>query len=115
MQDIIIAIDNPSVPNQMPPAPNNLISPIPIGGYFWSFFIFSNINPIISPKQYPIAPPITESEIVIGHGKKVVVKSPANKNGNKYTSGIILRLKSALAIRTAQKIAPIKTSEKNIL
>ena len=113
-QDIIIAIDNPIVPNQIPPAPSNLISPIPIGGYFSFCFILSNINPTISPRQYPIAPPITESEIVTGHGKKVVVKSPANKNGNKYTSGIILRLKSAVAIRTAQKIAPIKTNAKNI-
>jgi len=75
---------------------------MPIGGYFWSCLNFANIKPTISPKQYPIAPPITESEIVIGHGKKVAVKSPANKNGNKYTSGIILRRKSAAAMRTAQ-------------
>ena len=112
--EITMAIDSPSVPNHMPPAPNNLISPIPIGGYFSCFFILSNINPTIKPKQYPIEPPITESAIVIGHGKNVVVNKPANKNGNKYTSGIIRRLKSALAIRKAQKIAPINTNEKNI-
>ena len=87
---------------------------MPIGGYFWSFFIFSNMNPTISPRQYPIAPPITESEIVIGHGKKVVVNRPANKNGNKYTSGMILRRKSAVAMRIAQNIDPIRTHEKNI-
>ena len=115
IHDIIIAIDNPNVPNHTPPAPNNLMSPMPIGGYFWFGFILSNMNPTIKPKQYPIAPPTTESEIVIGHGKNVAVKSPANKNGNKYTSGIILRRKSAVAMRIAQKIAPIKTNEKNML
>ncbi len=113
-QDITIAIASPIVPSHIPPAPNNFISPIPIGGYFCFFLIFSNINPTTSPKQYPIEPPITESATVIGHGKNVVINNPANKNGNKYTSGIILRFKSLVAIRTAQKIAPDNTKEKNI-
>ena len=95
----IMAKDNPMVPSHIPPAPNNLISPIPIGGYFSCFCIFSNINPTTSPRQYPVAPPTTESAIVTGHGKNVVIISPANKNGNKYTSGIILRLKSVVAMR----------------
>lgn len=95
-----MAIPNPMVPSHIPPAPNSFISPIPIGGYFSAFLAkCSNIKPTINPKQYPIAPPTTESAIVIGHGKKVVVNSPAKRNGNKYTSGIILRRKSAVAIR----------------
>lgn len=69
---------------------------------------------MIKPKQYPIEPPITESATVIGHGKNVAVNNPANKNGNKYTSGIMRRFKSAVAIRYAQKIAPIITKVKNI-
>ncbi len=59
-------------------------------------------------------PPITESAIVIGHVKNVVINNPANKNGNKYTSGIILRCKSLVAMRIAQKIAPNNIKEKNI-
>ena len=113
-QEIIIAIDNPKVPSHMPPAPNNLISPSPIGGYFSFFFIFSNTNPTISPIQYPIEPPTTASPIVTGHGKNADTNNPANRNGNKYTSGIIRRLKSAVAIRYAQKIAPIIKQIKNI-
>ena len=88
---------------------------MPIGGYFGSFFMRSNIKPMINPKQYPIAPPTTESPIVTGQGKNVTVNNPANINGNRYTSGIILRRKSAVAMRKAQKIAPIKTNEKNML
>ena len=114
MQATIIAIDKPSVPSQIPPAPNNFISPIPIGGCFWFFLKCSNKKPTINPRQYPIAPPTTESAIVTGHGKNVVVKSPAKRNGNKYTSGIIRRSKSVVAIRYAQKTAPIRTNEKNI-
>jgi hypothetical protein len=114
MHENIIAKDNPIVPSQTPPAPNNFMSPIPIGGYWSFFFSFSNIKPTINPIQYPVAPPTTESEIVTGHGKNVAVINPANKNGNKYTSGIILRLKSVVAIRQAQKSAPINIIEKNI-
>ena len=83
MHEMTMATDNPIVPSHIPPAPSSFTSPIPIGGYFSCFFIFSNIKPTTSPKQYPIAPPITESAMVIGHGKKVVVNKPANKNGNK--------------------------------
>ena len=57
---------------------------------------------------------MTESATVTGHGKNVVVNNPAKRNGNKYTSGIIRRPKSAVAMRYAQKTAPIKTNEKNI-
>ena len=112
--DIIMAIPNPMVPSHIPPAPSNFMSPIPIGGNSAFFLNRSKINPTINPKQYPIAPPTTESAIVIGHGKKVAVKRPANKNGNRYASGIIRRLKSAVAMRNAQKIAPINTIEKNM-
>jgi len=114
MQENAMAIAKPMVPNHIPPAPNNFMSPIPIGGYFSCFLMCSNIKPIINPKQYPVAPPITESATEIGHGKKVAVINPANKNGNRYTSGIILRLKSVVAMRYAQKSAPINTNEKNI-
>ena len=92
-----MAIANPTVPNHMPPAPNNLMSPNPIGGYFvfaLFFLCWSNRNPTTNPRQYPIAPPIIESALVTGHGKKVVTNNPANRNGNKYTSGIMRRLKS---------------------
>ena len=77
------AKDKPMVPNHIPPAPSNFMSPIPIGGYFWCFFMCSNIKPMINPKQYPVAPPTTESAIVIGHGKNVAVINPANKNGKR--------------------------------
>lgn len=97
-----MAIAKPMVPSHMPPAPNNLISPMPIGGYFCFFCKCSNIKPTISPKQYPIAPPITESPVDTGHGKKVVINKPANKNGKRYTSGMMRCLKSLVAIRTAQ-------------
>ena len=80
---IIMAIDKPWVPSQIPPAPSNLMSPIPIGGYSAFFLSRSNIKPTISPRQYPIAPPITESALVTGHGKNVVVSNPAKRNGNK--------------------------------
>lgn len=109
-----MAIDKPMVPSHIPPAPSNFISPIPIGGYFCFFVNFSNIKPTVKPRQYPIDPPMTASAIVIGHGKNVVTNNPANKNGNKYTSGIIRLLKSFVAMRKAQKIAPINIKEKNI-
>lgn len=114
MQAIIMAIDKPMVPSHIPPAPNNFISPIPIGGYFCFFVNLSNIKPTIKPKQYPMEPPMTASAVVIGHGKKVVINNPANKNGNRYTSGIILCSKSFVDILTAQKMAPISIKEKNI-
>ena len=87
MYDVIhantIAIAKPMVPSHMPPAPNNFMSPIPIGGYFCFFVKRSNKKPTISPKQYPLAPPTIESDTVTGQGKKFVINNPANKNGNK--------------------------------
>ena len=77
------AKDKPMVPNHIPPAPSNFISPIPIGGYFCFFVACSKIKPTINPKQYPNAPPTTESPIVIGHGKNDAVNNPANKNGKR--------------------------------
>ena len=100
MHENIIAIAKPWVPSHMPPAPSNLMSPIPIGGYLESFLMCSNMNPTINPRQYPIEPAMTESAIVIGHHEKnVVTSNPAKRNGNKYTSGIIRRRKSAVPIR----------------
>lgn len=114
MQENTILIANPTVPTQIPPAPNNFISPKPIGGYFLSLFLCSNIKPTIRPKQYPIAPPIIESADVTGHGKNVVINNPAKRNGNKYMSGIIRFFKSYMDIRYAQNTAPIKIKQKNM-
>jgi len=83
MQANNMLMANPIVPTQIPPAPNNFISPSPIGGYFLSFCVRSKIKPTIKPRQYPNAPPITESAVVTGHEKNVVINKPANRNGNK--------------------------------
>jgi len=44
----------------------------------------------------------------------VVNNSPANRNGNRYTSGMMRVFKSVVDIRYAQNAAPVKTRKKNI-
>ena len=109
-----ILIANPIVPTQIPPAPNNFISPKPIGGHVLSFCRRSNTKPTTKPKQYPNAPPITESAVVTGQLKNVVINKPANINGKRYVSGMIRRFKSVVDMRYAQKPAPIKIKQKNM-
>ncbi len=93
------AIDNPNAPNQIPPTAINFMSPIPIGAISeFALPHFSNIIPITEANRYPNTAPTTDSFILHTHGVKFTTTKPNSKSGNKYASGMILRLKSARAI-----------------
>lgn len=114
---MINASESPYTPSHSPPTPISFISPIPIGGYFNSLFLFSafsNKKPIVAVVVYPKIPPSTALVISIGYGKNTTKHSPININGNKYLSGMIRCRKSVIEICIAQYVAKSAKIMKNM-
>lgn len=118
MHAIISAIDRPVVPSHSPPTPINFMSPIPIGTVVLSPVFcrwWSYSAPMTVVSMYPNVAPITPSDNLVGNiGKNVINISPINISGNRYASGIILRLKSASEICTVQYAATSNRIIKNM-